>query len=695
MDIYSDVSGLKGVGPKTLKQLNDCGIFNIIDLLLYFPRDYERLSVSSTGSANSGSGKIVIEGTVIAIERDKRTKTGKTITDILLKTSDIVIKARWFNQPYMKNKFRMSGTYALIGKLQEFNGESILMNAEIYNSSKLPNEINLKSNETTAGTLKQDSTLLPKYPLRSKISNNVLVKLIKDTLAKVSISENLPSYLVDKFKFMSLDEAIRTIHYPTDFEKLNESKRRLKFQELFTYSLKILMLKDFINRDKGGIVFKIAPELNELKEKLPFELTSAQSKVVREILINQKQNCQMNRLVQGDVGSGKTIVAIIAMFNVVKNGYQAAMMAPTEILANQHYSEIIKLLGDFGLRIKLLSGSSTQKEKNLIKEDLRLGNIDIIVGTHALLEDNVQFNNLGLVVTDEQHRFGVMQRSKLFNKGRSVDILVMTATPIPRTLALYLYGDLDISIINELPPGRQKIETTYLNEEAKSKAYSFALKEISKGRQVYVVCPLVEENDDLKLNSVEKLYEQLKSKYFKDIPVEILHGKMSNKTKDEIMTRFKQGETKVLISTTVIEVGINVPNASVMIIENAERFGLSQLHQLRGRVGRGQYKSYCILLANIKNDVTRKRMDIMKSSNDGFLIAEEDLKIRGSGELFGVKQSGEDELILADVIEDINLLKIANAEAKKLLSSDLEEDLKVRNDILKKIEQTSRYICFN
>jgi ATP-dependent DNA helicase RecG len=347
------------------------------------------------------------------------------------------------------------------------------------------------------------------------------------------------------------------------------------------------------------------------------------------------------------------------------------------------------------LNIGLLRGNMPSKEKAAIKEDLRSGRIGIIVGTHALLEEDVVFKNLGIVVTDEQHRFGVMQRSTLFNKGKNIDILVMTATPIPRTLALYLYGDLDVSIIDELPPGRQKIETFYIDERKKAKVYEFALKEIVQGRQVYVVCPLVEENEELSINSVEKLFNELSEHYFKGIDVAILHGKMPNKLKEDIMNKFKNNEIKVLISTTVIEVGINVPNATVMIIENAERFGLAQLHQLRGRVGRGSFKSYCILVANIKNEIVQRRLEIIQQNSDGFKIAEEDLKMRGSGELFGFRQHGENNLILADLINDLELLKLANSEAKKLLISNSKDDIDIKAHIFRQFEQTSKFICFN
>jgi len=377
------------------------------------------------------------------------------------------------------------------------------------------------------------------------------------------------------------------------------------------------------------------------------------------------------------------------------NGYQGAMMAPTEILAKQHYYEAEKVFKDFNITIELLTGSTTEKNKNLIKEKLLKGEIDLIIGTHALIEDNVQFKNLGLIITDEQHRFGVGQRTRFGNKREDIDVLVMSATPIPRTLCLYLYGDLEVSIIDTLPPGRKPIDTYYLSTQEKGRIYNFALEEIKKGRQIYVVCPLVEENEDMKLSSVTALYEELKKTYFKSMEIAILHGKMSNKDKNLIMSEFKEGNIKVLISTTVIEVGVNVPNATVMIIENAERVGLSQLHQLRGRVGRGSHKSYCVLVANIKSETTKKRMDIMKNSNDGFYIAEQDLKLRGSGEMFGLRQSGENGLILSDLSEDFQLFKIANQEAKKFINNKDEENKRILKEIMINLEKSTSYICFN
>ncbi len=677
MNIYDDVGYLKGVGPKMAEKLNRCGIYTILDLLLYFPRDYDFISIANNVEEFNDKDKIITEATVEGILKDIRTKTGKVLSTVLFKSGNTKFKGIWFNQPYAKNSFRVNGKYILSGKIEKHNKEIHLSNPKIMRNITL-----------------DDNKILAKYSLRDDLSNNFLNKIITEALVQINIIENLPRSILDKYKFISLDEAIKSIHSPMDSKILNEAKRRLKFQELFTYSLKILLLKE-INSSVKGIGFKISDELKELKEKLPFQLTQAQARVVREVLLDQKKPVPMNRLVQGDVGSGKTIIALITMFNVIKNGYQVAMMAPTEILAKQHYAEAEKIYKDFGIKVKLLTGSTTGKNKEIIKEEIAQGKIDLLIGTHALIEENVVFDNLGMIVTDEQHRFGVGQRSKLSNKGENIDVLVMSATPIPRTLYLYLYGDLDVSIVDTLPPGRKPIDTYYVNKNESNRVYNFALKEIEEGRQVYVVCPLVEENEDIKLTSVTNLYDELKEKYFKNINISILHGKMSNKDKNEIMDRFKSGEIKVLISTTVIEVGVNVPNATVMIIENAERFGLSQLHQLRGRVGRGSHKSYCILVAEIKSETTRRRMEIMKSSNDGFYIAEEDLRIRGSGEVFGMRQSGESGLLLADLSTDFQLFKVANLEAKALLANQEEEEQRVVKEIINSIERSSKYICFN
>lgn len=675
--MYENISSLKGVGPKTLEQLNKCMIFNVLDLLLYFPRDYEFIEVCNNGAK---AGKVIIKAEVEEIKRDVRTRNGKTITNIILNDGNKEIKAVWFNQPYMKRQFCIGKAYILEGSIKEYRGVLTLNNPKIIKDFK-PVEVK--------------NRILPKYPLKGNLKNSLFEKLINDILSKVKIEENLPKRLIDKYKLCSLDLAIRSIHKPKDKKSLIDAKRRLKFQELLTYCLKTCMLTKYLKEKDQGISFKTSEDTLNLIENLPFKLTSAQSKVLKEIFKDQNSNKPMNRLLQGDVGSGKTIVSLISVLNVINNGYQAVIMAPTEILAVQHYEEAKSIFKEYNLNIRLLSGSVKQSEKKTIKKDLAFGEIDLIIGTHALLEDDVEFKKLGLVVTDEQHRFGVMQRSKILNKGNSPDTLVMSATPIPRTLTLSLYGDLDVSIIDELPPGRQKIDTYYVNKNYRKRVYTFALKQVKEGRQVYIVCPLVEENETLELNSVEKLFNELKELYFKDIEVFILHGKMPPKEKDHIMKKFKDGDIDVLISTTVIEVGVNVPNATLMIIENSERFGLAQLHQLRGRVGRGIFKSYCILIANIKNDIIKRRMEVMKNSNDGFFIAEEDLKLRGSGEIFGFRQHGEDNLLLANIVDDMNILKIANNEAKNILKSNDKDDIKIKEEVKNKIKDNSKFICFN
>ncbi|NFF68257.1 ATP-dependent DNA helicase RecG [Clostridium sporogenes] len=679
MNVYSPITTLKGVGPKTKEQLEKCMIFNIMDLLLYFPRDYE--FIDNYNKDKLANKKVIIKVQVENIKRDVRTRTGKILTTIIFNDGEKAIVGSWFNQPYIKNYFKVGEEYILQGSLREYRGNLTINNPQIL-KNKYAEKV-------------EERKIIPKYPLKGDLKNNLLIKLVNSALENIAIGENLPRWIIEKYKFISLDKSIRTIHKPENQKELEESIRRLKFQELLAYCLKIASLKEYLKTATEGIGFKVSEETSDIERTLPFKLTNAQNRVLEEIFKDQKKEKPMNRLLQGDVGSGKTIIALICLFNVIKNGYQGVMLAPTEILAIQHYEEALKLFKDFNLNIELLVGGVKTSLKKEIKEKLKKGEIDLIIGTHALIEDDVEFYNLGMVITDEQHRFGVMQRSKMLNKGRSIDTLVMSATPIPKTLTLSLYGDLDLSIIDELPPGRQNIDTYYVNDSYRKRVYNFALKEINDGRQVYIVCPLVEEKEELNLNSVEKLYNDLKADYFKEVEIAILHGKMKGKEKDAIMKEFKEGKIKALISTTVIEVGVNVPNATLMIIENAERFGLAQLHQLRGRVGRGKYKSYCILIAKVKNDIIRKRMEIMKSSNDGFFVAEEDLKLRGGGEIFGFKQHGSSNLLLADVIEDIHLLKIANVESKKIIDSNSEEDNKIKEEVKTKIKNNSKFICFN
>lgn len=677
MNIYSDISLIKGVGPKLKEKLNSSGIFNILDLLLYFPRDYEFIATEMDTNEIIKDEKVILRCIVESFESDIRTKTGKRLTTIKFKCNDKVIFGKWFNQPYIKNKFRIGETYNLLGKFKP-----VPKGLEVVNPT-------IACNDAT------QNKIVPKYSLKDNLTSNILGKLIHQILDNVVINENLPKDIIAKYNLVNLNTAIRNIHFPTSRDSLKKAIDRLKFQELFTYSLKILLLKKHLKNNKNGIAFRICEELKILKEKLPFQLTNAQSRVIREILLDQKKESPMNRLVQGDVGSGKTILAFIAMFNVYKNGYQAVMMAPTEILAYQHFEECKKLLNPFGVEIEILCGSVSNKEKIRIKKLLESNKSLIVIGTHALIQEDVNFSNLGLVITDEQHRFGVEQRNSLINKGKEVDVLVMTATPIPRTLALYLYSDLDVSIIDELPPGRKKIKTIFYDMNNRLKAYEQIKEEINKGRQAYIVCPLIEENEDVKLNSVEKIYSELSKGIFKNFEIQILHGKMSASDKENIIQLFKENKINVLISTTVIEVGVNVPNASIMVIENSERFGLSQLHQLRGRVGRGNYQSYCILIGKANNEITKRRMEIMTESTDGFYISEQDLKLRGAGEMFGSRQHGDSELLLADMIEDVNILRCANEEAKRILARDDSSSKCIIDEIMKNLQRSSKYICFN
>ncbi|MDR3598229.1 ATP-dependent DNA helicase RecG [Clostridium sp.] len=677
MDIYSNISVLKGVGPKATEKLNKCGIFNILDILLYFPRDYEFVDGNADFESITGEEKQILKCEVVKFQRDIKTRSGKLLTTIDFKYNDHKVSGKWFNQPYIKNSFKLGQQYNLIGKFKRIGNSLEVINPTIACEEALSSEI------------------IPKYPLKGDIGNKLFEKLINEILSHMEIKENLPEDILHKYSLISLNNAIRGIHFPESREILEKAKTRLKFQELFTYSLKLLLLKHKIKKNKNGIYFEWAKELGILKETLPFPLTNAQTRVIRDILRDQKSNFSMNRLIQGDVGSGKTIVALIAIFNVIKNGYQCVFMAPTEILANQHFEEARKTYKEFNIDIELLTGSTSLKEKQRIKERIKTCEPILVVGTHALFQDDVEFGKLGLIVTDEQHRFGVEQRSKLLNKGKRADCLVMTATPIPRTLALYLYSDLDVSIIDELPPGRKKIDTMFYLEDKKNMAYGLAYDEVNKGRQVYIVCPLIEEDEKEELNSVETVYNNLTTGIFKDFNVHILHGKMKPSEKDEIIKRFKDNEINVLISTTVIEVGVNVPNASVMIVENAERFGLSQLHQLRGRVGRGEYSSYCILIAKAKSNVTKKRMQIMTECSDGFLISEKDLELRGAGEMFGKKQSGDEGFVLANIYDDMNILRCAKLEANNILQDESDANIEIINELSKNLEKSSKYICFN
>ena len=562
----------------------------------------------------------------------------------------------WFNQPYLKDKFVVGKKYKFYGKVSTKTGK-ITFNSPVFDEIE---------------KVQNTGRIIPIYPLTYKLSQNQLRKIMESGIKEVygNLRETLPEYLLKQYNLEDINNATKHIHFPEEFKDFNIARNRLVFEELLTVQLALLELKNSYNNDIKGIEFSKSVKMSDVINTLPFKLTKAQLRVLEEIDNDMESSKNMNRLLQGDVGSGKTVVAMCAAYKAVKSGYQSAIMAPTAILASQHLENFKNILEKLGIRCELLISGITKKKKEDILERLKNGEIDILIGTHAIIEDNVIFKNLGLVVTDEQHRFGVKQRTKIAEKGENPDVLVMTATPIPRTLALILYGDLDISIIDELPPNRKKIETFAVNKNMTERVNSFIRKQLEEGRQAYIVCPLVEENEEMDLKSVEKIYETYSKEVFPDYNVDFIHGKMKTKDKDSIMERFKNKEIDVLVSTTVIEVGVDVPNSNIMIIENAERFGLAQLHQLRGRVGRGDYQSYCILKFEGKSENVRKRMKVMCETNDGFVISEKDLELRGSGDFFGTMQHGLPEFKIANLFEDVNILKLVQSVAIKILLDD-------------------------
>ena len=565
------------------------------------------------------------------------------------------------------------------GKKYRFFGKISNKYGKIDLTSPVFDEIEKKNNT---------GKIIPLYPLTFSLSQNTIRKIIENGLKDVEedggLKETLPQYILNEYKLEEINKAIETVHFPKEFADFEIARKRFVFEELLLTQLALLQLKNSNLKDHKGISFSKDAHMSDVINSFPFNLTKAQLRVLEEIDKNMEQDKSMNRLLQGDVGSGKTVVAMISAYKAVKSGYQVAVLAPTAILATQHLENFQKILKKFDIRCELLISGITKKKKTEILEKLQNGEIDILIGTHAMLEENVTFKNLGLVVTDEQHRFGVKQRTTMAQKGENPDVLVMSATPIPRTLALILYGDLDISVIDELPPNRKKIETFAVTKALEDRVNNFVRKQVDEGRQAYIVCPLVEESEENDLQSVISLYEKCKTEVFPNYRIEYIHGKMKQKEKDDIMERFKNGEIDILISTTVIEVGVDVPNSSIMVIEDAQRFGLAQLHQLRGRVGRGEYQSYCILKYEGKGKNTRERMKIMTQTNDGFVISQKDLELRGSGDFFGTNQHGIPDFKIANLFTDIDILKLAQEAAIKIVNDD-EKLEKPENDLLKEL----------
>ena len=670
MDLNKNVQFIKGVGEARAKLLNRLGIYELKDLITYYPRTYEDRSIPKKIEELVDGEEALIEVMPVTRVSEIRIRRNMTILKMNARDDTGVCQMTWFNQSYLKGMFKPGEYYKFYGKVSK-KGNRVEMNSPVYD----------KAEDT-----KNTGRIIPIYPTTFKLSQTTLRKIIENGLSEMNgkIDESLPEYLIDEYKLLDLSTAVKQIHFPDSFDDFNLARKRLVFEELLSMQLALLALKNQYSKDFKGIAFDKDAKMSDVINKLPFSLTKAQLRVLEEIDSDMEREKPMNRLLQGDVGSGKTVVALIAAYKCVKSGYQAAIMAPTAILASQHLESFTEILKDTGIRCELLISGITKKKKEDILRRLEAGEIDILIGTHALLEENVVFKKLGLVVTDEQHRFGVRQRSIITQKGDNPDVLVMTATPIPRTLALILYGDLDISIIDELPPNRKKIETYAVTKGMDQRVNNFLKQQIDQGRQAYIVCPLVEENEEINAKSVMELAEHYKNEVFSDYRVEYLHGKMKPKEKDAIMEEFKNGNIDILISTTVIEVGVNVPNSNIMVVENAERFGLAQLHQLRGRVGRGEYQSYCILKYNGNSQVIRERMKVMTSTNDGFVISEKDLELRGTGEFFGTKQHGLPEFKIANLFEDIGTLKAVQAIAIKIINDDpkLEKD---KNKLLKKV----------
>ena len=655
VDLNKDVKYVKGVGPNRIQLLNKLKIYTLKDLITYYPRDYEDRSKPKNICDCEDGEEVLIEamptGKIAEYRKGKMVISKLTVRD---QTGTCYIT--WYNQGYLRNKFIPTKFYRFFGKVSK-KGTRLEMNSPVFD------EI-----EQTKNTGK----IIPIYPLTYELKQSTLRRIIENGLAEVQgkLEETLPEYILKENNLLDINTCIERIHFPEDFSDYNKSRERLVFEELLTTQLALLKLKNNYEREKNGIAFSKDAKMSDVINVLPFKLTKAQLRVLEEIDNDMESDKSMNRLLQGDVGSGKTVVAMIAAYKAVKSGYQAAIMAPTAILASQHFESFGSILNQFGIKCELLISSISKKKKTEILEKLQNGEIDILIGTHAMLEENVSFKNLGLVVTDEQHRFGVKQRATIASKGKNPDTIAMSATPIPRTLALILYGDLDISIIDELPPNRKKIETYAVRKGMSERVNEFVRKQIDSGRQAYIVCPLVEENEELGLNSVIELEEKYKNETFSNYKVAYLHGKMKTKEKDEIMEQFKNGEIQILIATTVIEVGVNVPNASIMVVENAERFGLAQLHQLRGRVGRGEYQSYCILKFEGNSETTRQRMKVMCDTNDGFVISEKDLELRGSGDFFGTEQHGIPEFKIANLFEDMGTLKKVQKIAMQIMVDD-------------------------
>lgn len=657
-----NIRSIKGIGEKTEKLLEKVGITTVGDFLGYYPRDYDEYKEPVTVREVKVGEKCAVSGRITG--KPGLQSTGrKSVVTANIREENHLLQLTWYNMPFLRNTLQPGGLYVFRGTVAEKRGRLVMEQPEIFGREDYQKMLH---------------TLYPIYSLTKGLTNKFMVKTLHQILEdREMVQEYLPEEFRNHYQLAEYNYAVSHIHFPTDREDLLLGHKRLVFDEFLFFILSVRMMKEQNAEAVNEFPMKPVWETENLMESLPYQLTNAQKRVWNEIETGMTGKTLMSRLVQGDVGSGKTIIAFLAMILAAANGYQAALMAPTEVLAKQHYEGLCSLLEEHGLgyQVLLLTGSNTAKEKRERYEKMASGEASLIIGTHALIQEKAQYKNLALVITDEQHRFGVKQREIFSGKGGKPHVLVMSATPIPRTLAIILYGDLDISIMDELPAKRLPIKNCVVNTSYRPAAYRFIRKQAEEGRQIYVICPMVEESEGLEAENVTDYSKKLRELLPDTIKVECLHGRMKANQKNQIMEAFSKNEIQVLVSTTVIEVGVNVPNATVMMVENAERFGLAQLHQLRGRVGRGEYQSYCIFIQGGEEEETKKRLEILEKSNDGFQIAGEDLRLRGPGDFFGVRQSGTMEFRIADIFQDSEILKQAGEAAGAILMSDPELSL--------------------